>query len=63
MAIVLAEESSPARITKQGCDTVTVPAGQRVTVETSPGGAELLDVEVPAGKTWVVTVNVHIVET
>lgn len=63
MAIVLVNESLPARVSYQGSATVTAPAGRHVKVETSPGGEELLDAVVPAGKTWVVTVNVYIQET
>ena len=63
MAITLTEESLPARVTKQGSDAVTLTAGKHLKIETSPSGEELLDAEVPAGKTWTVTVSVHVVET
>lgn len=62
MAIVLVEEARPAKTVKSGADTFVVTAGQKVTVETTPGGAEILDAEVPAGKTWTVTVSVYILE-
>ena len=42
---------------------VEVPAGQRLKIETSPGGGEILDVEVPAGKKWNVYVKVDIQES
>ena len=63
MAIELRTEALPARTTKTGNDTFTVAAGKRLIVETSPQGDEILDVEVPAGKTWTVTVNVYIQES
>ena len=34
-------------------DGLTIPAGQRLRIETSPGGAEILDAIVPAGKRWI----------
>ena len=63
MAIELRTEALPARTTKTGNDTFTVAAGKHLIVETSPQGDEILDVEVPAGKTWTVTVNVYIQES
>jgi len=63
MAIALKTEALPARTTKAGSDTFTVAAGKHLIVETSPQGVEFLDVEVPAGKTWTVTVNVYIQES
>ena len=63
MAIELRTEALPARTTKSGNDTFTVAAGKCLIVETSPQGVEFLDVEVPAGKTWTVTVNVYIQES
>ena len=63
MAIVLVEESRPAKTVLNGSDTVILAAGKHVKVETSPGGEELLDAVVPAGKTWTVTVGVYILET
>ena len=63
MAITLITETRTARVVKYGNDTVTVAAGKSLKVETSPGGEELLDEEVPTGKSWDVTVSVYIVET
>jgi len=49
---------------KFGSDEVTCSAGQSLKIETSPGGAELLNLECPAGKQWSnVRVNVQITET
>ena len=63
MAMTLDEESRPARMSLTGTETVLVPAGKHVKIETSPSGVEILDAVVPAGKAWTVTVNVYIVET
>lgn len=63
MAIVLIEDSLPARTTYQGYDTVSVVSGKHLVIETSPAGEELLDFEIPAGGPWNVTVNVHIAKT
>lgn len=32
----------------------TVTSGQHLKIETSPGGEDILDVVVPAGKTWLI---------
>ena len=63
MAIVLVEEDRPARTVRSGADTFTIAAGTRLVVETSPGGGEILDTVVPAGKSWLVTASVYILET
>jgi len=63
MAIELTTEALPARTQKQGSDIFTLAAGKSLKIETSPGGSEYLDAEVPAGKSWQVTVSVHITET
>jgi len=55
--------SHPARTVKAGRAIVEIPAGQRLTIETSPGGTEILDLEVPAGKQWTVHLGVDITET
>ena len=59
----LTEESLPARMKRRGCQTFAMAAGKSLKIETSPSGEEILDVEVPTGKAWQVTVNVHVVET
>ena len=63
MAITLATEDRPARVTKMGSETFTAVAGKTVKIETSPQGVEILNATVPAGKTWTVTVHVYIMET
>ena len=42
---------------------LTLAAGEHLTIETSPGGEEYLDVVVPNGKSWAVSVSVSITET
>jgi hypothetical protein len=39
---------------------IIVTAGQRIKIETSPDGIEILDVTVPEGETWVFNVGVDI---
>jgi len=53
----------PARSVYVGAQSVTVSAGQTFKIESSPGGVEVLDVEIPAGKTWTVEVMVNISES
>lgn len=54
----------PASVKKHGEeDGIRLVAGQRLTIETSPGGTEILDVTVPPGKQWIATINVGIDET
>lgn len=48
---------------KTASDTFVVPAGKTLTVETSPGGEEILSAVVPAGKSWLVTVVIDVSET
>lgn len=59
----LEDNSLPARNIKNGRDTVVIPAGQRLIIETSPGGSEILDEVVPVGKQWEVIFNIDIIET
>ena len=54
----------PATVKKHGEEGgIGIVAGQRLIIETSPGGAEILDVTVPAGKQWTMTISVDIDET
>lgn len=62
--MILHTTTLPARVKRSGEESgVVIAEGQRLRIETSPGGAEVLDVDVPAGKQWVVTVSVSIDET
>ncbi len=40
-----------------------VAAGKSFTVETSPGGLEILNETIPEGKVWEIRVDIHIIET
>ena len=42
---------------------IVIDAGQSLKIETKPGGIEILNEEVPAGKEWNAVVTVAIVET
>lgn len=42
--------------------TFVAEAGKIVKIETSPDGEELMNLEVPVGKQWEVTISVHIHE-
>ena len=46
-----------------GTDDFNIPAGSRLRIETSPGGDEYLDVQVPEGKEWRVQINIEITES
>lgn len=63
MAITLAEISITPKVHKDGNDTITLPPGKTMKIETSPDGEEIMNETVPAGKQWTITVGVHIVET
>jgi hypothetical protein len=55
--------ASGVRTIKAASDNIGVSAGQSLIIETSPGGAEILNAVVPAGKSWSVTVEVNVIET
>jgi len=40
-----------------------VEAGKSLKIETSPGGEDKLDITVPAGKSWKVSMTIQIIET
>ena len=40
-----------------------IEAGKSLKIETSPSGEEKLNITVPAGKSWEVSMTIHIVET
>jgi hypothetical protein len=63
MTITLREETFTAVSGYIGQGTVVVPAGKHLVIESSPDGEEVLDAEVPAGKTWEVHIAIHINET
>ena len=54
---------SPAATRLSGEEgSILIPAGQKLVIETSPGGSEILDETVPANKKWTVSVGVNIHE-
>jgi len=62
-AVLFDEGSNPATVTKTGESEGVLAAGKHLKIETSPGGDEILDYEVPAGKVATVKVSLFIVET
>jgi len=62
MAITLVD-STLYEVRKDGDDTFQVPAGKHLKIKVSPKGEEMLDVVVPEGKVWTVTVSVRVIET
>jgi hypothetical protein len=56
-------EASEVKELYQGSQTVTVAAGKALRMETTPGGAEILDIETAAGKSRQYTIYVTCVET
>jgi len=60
----LRESNIPASNFKSGSQSgLVIPAGKKLTIETSPQGDEILDIECPAGKVWTARIIVEIVET
>lgn len=62
MAITLVD-STLHEVRKDGDGTFEVTAGKHLKIETSPRGEEILNVVVPEGKVWTVTVSVRVIET
>ncbi len=61
--MILEQTDRPAVSTLHGEQVgVTATAGQRFVIETSPGGGEVLDEDVPAGKVWTIAISVNIDE-
>lgn len=63
MTIELQNESVAAYGGYSGSGTVIIPAGKKLVIETTPRGEEILEAEVPAGKTWTVSISVNIIES
>jgi len=63
MTITLKDESIQALKRYRGGDNFTVSAEQSLKIETSPGGADIMDVTCPVGKSWVVSITINIIET
>ena len=62
MAIKLNENERVAKKTYSGSDAFTVLAGEELKIEIAPQGDEILDVEVPEGKVWRVSISLVIDE-
>ncbi len=63
MAIILVTRTLPTSTKLSGEETdLALVAGKMLTVETTPGGAELLSAECPVGKAWKVSISVNIDE-
>ena len=59
----LNETVEAARVMKRGYQSgIACGEGKSITIETSPGGDEILDAECPEGKTWTISVNICIEE-
>ena len=59
----LSKISLPVRTKRSGEEGgIVITAGQSLKIETSPGGYDILDAEVPAGKQWTAVVSVSIDE-
>jgi len=66
MAITLSIISEAARAATAhatGSDEFTLIAGKHLIIETSPAGVEVLDLVVPKGKVWDVSITVSYAET
>ena len=46
-----------------GTGQYIIPAGKSLKIETSPAGEEILNVTVPAGKSWAVAMQIVVVES
>lgn len=58
----LVNTSQPAKTQLTGRETVVIPGGKSLKIETTPDGQEILNAPVPTGKTWTVQFNIEIVE-
>jgi len=45
-----------------GTNEFPMAAGKSLKIETSPGGEEVFNEEVPVGKSWIVTIDISIKE-
>jgi len=59
----LSESVVHTHVKRSGTEEVVLPAGTTLKIETSPGGTEILNVEVPAGKEWSACLMVSVDET
>ena len=52
-----------ATIKYSGSTSFNIIAGKSLIMETTPNGIDILDIEVPSGKQWKVSISVHVTET
>ena len=63
MAITLQRTQLAASVKLCGeAQAIIMPSGRTLKIETSPGGADVLDAMCPEGKMWSVAVSVNIDE-
>lgn len=62
MEITLKNEVFPIRRRMAGDSSFSLAAGKTLKIETTPGGEEVLNQVVPAGKSWQVEISVSITE-
>lgn len=60
--MILENTSQQAKIQYTGRETVVIPGGKNLKIETAPDGKEILNAPVPVGKTWTVHFSIEIVE-
>ena len=59
----LSDTITPSNKRWDGVEIITLIAGQKLKINiTGDGGGQLLDVEVPSGKTWTGSVRVQFTE-
>jgi len=55
--------ATAARDVSIGSASVSLTAEQYLKIETSPGGEEVLNAQVPAGKAWSVVIHITVCES
>ncbi len=60
--IALVTEVTPEQVYLRGSGGFTATAGKHIKIEVSPGGEEIMDAVVPAGKKWSGTISLQIKE-
>ena len=66
MAMRIDTQTTPAIAAKteyNGSTTLNINSGKSLKIETTPQGDEILNIAVPSGKKWKVSLKVHITET
>ena len=64
MAIELTDHEWPSKIVKSGmAETISIPSGQYVKIETGPDGEEWLNITSPPGENWTARIIVELTRT